>query len=37
LRTAWRAAEVYQLTPAEIVLTDHARGFGHKESVRFDT
>jgi uncharacterized protein YhbP (UPF0306 family) len=37
LRKAWRAAEVYQLTPAEIVLTDNARGFGHKESMRFDT
>lgn len=33
LRAAWERIQVYQLTPADIVLIDNTKGFGHKETL----
>jgi uncharacterized protein YhbP (UPF0306 family) len=33
LRAAYERIQVYQLTPADIVLIDNTKGFGHKETL----
>ena len=34
LQAAYQKAQVYQLSPFDIVLIDNSKGFGHKETLK---
>jgi uncharacterized protein YhbP (UPF0306 family) len=36
LRAAYERIQVYRLSPVEIVLIDNTKGFGHKETLKFE-